>query len=94
MADADWSLAESSLIDRGWLVPAGGLGAGTLTGAGRVAHEDIERRTDDAAASPWAALGPPRTAQVGDLLDTLVAPIVAAGVIPPVNPIGVPLPRR
>ena len=92
--DADWSLAESSLIDRGWLVPAGGLDAGTLTVPGRVAHDDIERRTDDAAASPWVALGPPRTARVGDLLDALVAPIAAAGVIPPINPIGVPLPAR
>ena len=84
----DWAAAEARMIDRGWLDEAG-----RLTAAGRDIHDDIERRTDDAATSPWIALGPARTARVGEVLAVLVAPIVDAGVIPARNPIGVPLPR-
>lgn len=85
--DEEWTAAEASLIDSGRLD-----GTGVLTAAGQHLHDDIERRTDDAAASPWSALGPARTARAGELLDLLVAPIVAADAVPGRNPIGVPLP--
>lgn len=88
----DWAAGEAALVDRGWLVPPDGPGGGALTAAGRDAHADIERRTDDAAASPWAAIGPQRTERAAGLLDLLLAPIVTAEVVPAVNPIGVPLP--
>jgi hypothetical protein len=91
--EKDWAAAAASLAERGWLVPPGETGGGALTSAGRDAHADIERRTDDAAASPWAALGPQRTERVAVLLDILLAPIATAEVVPAVNPIGVPLPR-
>lgn len=85
--DTAWTAARDLLVDRGLFD-----GAGALTAAGRRLHEEVERRTDAAAASPWAALGPARTERAGELLDVLVAPIVAAGLVPAVNPIGVPLP--
>lgn len=85
--DEDWAAAEASLIDSGRLDETG-----ALTAAGHHIHDDIERRTDDAAASPWSALGQARTARVGELLDLLVAPIVATDAVPVRNPIGVPLP--
>lgn len=85
--DEAWTTAQASLVDRGLL---GATGA--LSDRGRHVHEDIERRTDAAAAAPWSALGPARTERVCELLDLLVAPIVTADVVPALNPIGVPLP--
>lgn len=85
--DEDWAAAEASSVDRGRLD-----GTGALTAAGHHIHDEIERRTDEAAASPWSALGPARTARLSALLDLLVAPIVAADAVPVRNPIGVPLP--
>lgn len=85
--DDDWSRGEESLRERGWLDPAG-----ALTSTGADAHAEIERRTDEAAASPWQELGPDRTARLTALLAELVGPVVAAGVVPARNPIGVPLP--
>lgn len=85
--DQAWTDAAAALTARGWLD-----GAGALTGAGRRVHEEIERRTDAAAASPWLALGPAGTARALDLLDVLVAPILAVDLIPVHNPIGLPRP--
>lgn len=84
--DEDWHAAESNVITRGWLGAAG-----ALTPAGEDLHADIERRTDDAAAAPWAALGTQQTERVLDLLEPLCASIRGAGIIPPLNPIGLPL---
>lgn len=87
--DQAWTDAAAALTARGWLD-----GAGALTGAGRRVHEEIERRTDVAAASPWLTLGPAGTARALDLLDVLVAPILAVDLIPVHNPIGLPRPRN
>jgi hypothetical protein len=84
--DEDWRAAESSLLDRGWL-----RADGSLTRAGHDVHEEIERRTDAAAASPWEALGPRHTERVAELLAPLYDAIVSAKAIPALNPIGVPL---
>lgn len=86
--EADWQKAEARLVNRGWLDESGAL---TTDGAG--AHEEIEARTDEAASSPWDAIGPEATARATDLLQPLVAPILVADLIPARNPIGVPLPE-
>ena len=85
-SDEDWQAGEESLRERGWLD-----GDGSLTAAGQEAHRQIERLTDDAAAPPWAVLGTERTDRVVELLRPLVAAVQDAGVVPPLNPIGVPL---
>jgi len=85
--DEDWQAAEERLIDRGWLD-----GTGALSVAGKSAHREIEARTDAAAASPWQVLGPVRTSRVAELLTPLLVPILAAGLVPAHNPIGVPMP--
>lgn len=85
--DGDWESAEEMLLARGWLD-----GIGALTDRGREAQREIEERTDDAAESPWEALGTSGTARAAALLGQLVVPIVEAELVPSVNPIGVPLP--
>ena len=85
--EADWQRAEARLVDRGWLDDSG-----VLTTDGTRAHEEIEARTDQVAASPWEAIGPEATDRATELLRPLVAPILAADLIPARNPIGVPLP--
>ncbi|MGK2876770.1 MAG: SCO6745 family protein [Nocardioides sp.] len=86
--EADWQQAEARLVDRGLLDESGAL---TTDGAG--AHEEIEARTDEAASSPWDALGPDATVRAAELLRRLVAPILAADLLRARNPIGVPLPE-
>ena len=85
--EEDWDHARHQLVARGWLDASG-----QLTQDGVRGRRDIEARTDAAAAGPWSALGPRRTARAMELPDALVAPIVAADVVPALNPIGVPLP--
>lgn len=84
-----WAAAEESLRSRGWLDDEG-----RLTDEGRNARQDIEDRTDDAASSPWAALGQRWTERAAELLHPLVDRLVVDNTVPAVNPIGLPLPAR
>ncbi len=83
--DEQWDGARARLARRGWTGPDG-----ALTPAGRAAHAAVERATDQAAARPWARLGP---AAVTDLAEVLT-PIAqaCAAVVPYPSPIGVPAP--
>jgi len=83
--DEQWDAARSRLAGRGWISPDG-----TLTPAGRAAHAAVEQATDQAAARPWARLGP---AAVTDLAGVLT-PIAraCARVVPYPSPMGVPAP--
>ena len=83
--DEQWDGARARLARRGWIGPDG-----ALTPAGRAAHAAVERATDQAAARPWARLGP---AAVTDLAEVLT-PIAraCAAVVPYPSPIGVPAP--
>lgn len=65
---------------------------GRLTAGGTALHEAIETDTDDAAAGPWEHLGADATAELERLLLPLAGRIVAAGLLPEPNPIGLPLP--
>jgi hypothetical protein len=83
--DEQWDGARSRLADRGWVGPDG-----TLTDAGRAAHAAVEAATDQAAARPWAHLGPQITAEAIKVLTPLAQ--ACASVIPYPSPIGVPAP--
>ena len=80
-----WDGARARLVGRGWIGRDG-----ALTTAGRAAHAAVEKVTDQAAARPWARLGP---AAVTDLAEVLT-PIAraCARVVPYPSPIGVPAP--
>ncbi|GAA1308660.1 SCO6745 family protein [Saccharothrix xinjiangensis] len=68
--EEEWDAAVDSLRSRG-LLAEGQVGTGQvktgLTPAGRALREEVERRTDEAAASPWRALGEDRTARFAEL---------------------------
>lgn len=59
--EEEWDAAVDSLRSRGLLAEG-------LTPAGRALREEVERRTDEAAASPWRALGEERTARFARLM--------------------------
>ena len=82
----DWDAAADRLRDRGLLD-----GSGELTATGRDARARVERATDVLSFRPWRALG----AGVEPVLEGLVDPverILAGGVIPFPNPMGLPRP--
>jgi hypothetical protein len=85
-SDDAWGSAKRELISRGWLTTTD-----ELTEQGRLGKDDIEERTDAAAESPWLALGSARTEELASLLGPLTAAIVDSGLIPVINPIGLPL---
>lgn len=84
----DWTAAQEELRDRGWLTHGGGL-----TQAGAAAREDIERRTDEAAAAPWRAVGADASQRLAQLLAPLAGAVLKAGYYRVPNPIGAPPPR-
>ncbi|HEY4375706.1 MAG TPA: hypothetical protein VGM93_01045, partial [Acidimicrobiales bacterium] len=81
----DWDAAVAGLADRGL---AGADGAATAEG--RAFREEVERSTDAAAMAPLDALGEPGTRRLIDVLRPFAAQLFALGILPPVNPIGLP----
>ncbi len=86
-SEADWQEARVRLVDRGLLT-----GDGDATGPGRPLRADLERRTDQLAARPYAALGPERVAELIEALGPARRRITAAGEIAFPNPMGLPPP--
>jgi hypothetical protein len=84
--DQEWTDAERALADRGWLD-----GHGRLTGAGTSGRAAIEAATDRLASDPWRRLGPTDTQALVDALVPLTRSVTASGVIPEMNPIGLPI---
>jgi hypothetical protein len=82
-----WSAATGELRSLGWLTDEG-----VLSSAGAAAREDVEHRTDEAAAGPWRALGEVGTARLAELLAPLAAAVLRAGYYRLPNPIGAPAP--
>jgi hypothetical protein len=80
----DWTAAERSLRERGWL-DAGGR----LTDEGRHARIEIERRTDELAMQPYLAIGDDAHC-LADSLGPIRDAIRASGTIPYPNPMGLP----
>ncbi|MFE1381040.1 hypothetical protein ACFW6S_19055 [Streptomyces sp. NPDC058740] len=81
---AEWSAARRRLAARGL------LGAdGTATEAGRALRAEVERRTDELAAAPWAALGPQSTARLSELLGGPWLAVIGSGLLPAENTLGI-----
>ncbi|MCM3847886.1 hypothetical protein ND486_16985 [Pseudonocardia sp. DR1-2] len=78
-----WAAGAEDLRARGWVDATG-----ALTTAGADEHDEIERLTDRAAARPWAALGPERTAELAALLAPMATAVLAAGDVPVHGPVG------
>ncbi|MEV8590543.1 hypothetical protein AB0424_26770 [Streptomyces sp. NPDC051180] len=81
---AEWSAARERLAARGLLDPSGGV-----TEAGRALRAEVERRTDELAAAPWAALGPDGTARLADLLGGPWLAAIGSGLLPSENTLGI-----
>ena len=84
----DWDAAVERLAERG-LVHADG----TATDAGAAEHETIERRTDELAAAPYAAVGDDTFDRLITHLEPAARTVAAAGEITFPNPMGLPPPR-
>jgi hypothetical protein len=84
--DGEWQRARADLVSRGWLDDA----SGQLTGPGASARDEVERRTDEAAAGPWRALGPDRRERLAALLTPLALAIIEAQGFPIPNRVGTP----
>lgn len=78
-----WAAGAEDLRARGWVDATG-----ALTAAGADEHDEIERLTDRAAARPWDALGPERTAELAALLAPMATAVLAAGDVPVHGPVG------
>jgi hypothetical protein len=85
--DEEWDAAAVRLTERGLTG-----GDGTITAAGRAAHDALEAATDQAAARPWDRMGPAGRAEVADVLLPLAQACAAA--LPEVIPVGRLQPTR
>lgn len=81
---AEWAAARARLAARGLLDAQG-----AVTGAGRALRDEVERRTDELAAAPWAALGPEATARLADLLGGPWLAAIGSGLLPAENTLGI-----
>jgi hypothetical protein len=79
---AQWAAARTRLVERG--LPDED---GQATAAGRELRADVERRTDESAAAPWAALGAAGTARLSELLGAYW--VLGTGLLPGENTLGI-----
>ncbi len=86
-ATFEWQAGEMHAREQGLIDDEG-----KLTATGAALHEVIEADTDDAAGGPWEHLGAEATTELEALLLPLAGRVVAAGLLPEPNPIGLPLP--
>ncbi|MGY1696488.1 hypothetical protein ACI780_16420 [Geodermatophilus sp. SYSU D00814] len=81
--DDAWDAAARELADRGWLDGA------ELSAEGLAMTTAIEADTDRLAVGPWRALGDTGCDRLAELLVPVRRAVVAAGLFPDRNPIGV-----
>ncbi len=81
---SDWAAAEDRLRTRGLLRGDG------PTAAGRVVRESVERRTDELAIAPYAAIGEATVTHLLDVLAPAAERIAASGEIRYPNPMNLP----
>ena len=87
-SEEDWSKTDARLRDRGLLA---GSDKATLTDSGWAALDEVEAHTDRAAWSGGLAiLGEDGVADVVDVLAPAVDAMWASGIIPDINPTGLP----
>jgi hypothetical protein len=82
--EPEWQAATDRLTRRGWLAE------GVLTPAGAAGRAGIESATDRAAERAFATLTADERDELAALLAELAAPVIASGIVPYPNPIGVP----
>ena len=75
--EAEWSVAEDGLRERGLLDRDGALSA-----AGAAHRASVEDATSRASCAPWEHLGPERSARLAEIGTGLTRTLLAAGVFP------------
>lgn len=80
----EWTAARGRLEERGLL-----RSDGLVTEAGRALRAEVERRTDEEAAGPWAALGEEGRARLVELLGPLWVAVLGAGLLPTETTLGI-----
>ena len=80
--DDDWDAAVESLAARGWVSTRGGP-----TDAGRDGLARIERRTDELASGPVAAIGVDAASALAEAALPVAQAVMKSGVIPAITPI-------
>ncbi|MFB7866284.1 hypothetical protein [Streptomyces sp. NPDC056069] len=83
-SEGEWAAARERLAARGLVNPDG-----TATDAGRALRAEVELRTDELAAAPWAALGPEATTRLADLLGGPWLTVIGSGLLPGENTLGI-----
>jgi hypothetical protein len=83
-SEEEWAAARDRLAARG-LVTADG----EATDAGRALRDDVERRTDELAAGPWAALGDKAMAELAERVGGTWVAVLGTGLLPRENTLGV-----
>ncbi|RSS51609.1 SCO6745 family protein [Streptomyces sp. WAC01280] len=80
----EWAAARERLTARGVLDAEG-----AVTDEGRALRAEVELRTDELAAAPWAALGPEATARLAELLGGPWLSAIGSGLLPADNTLGI-----
>ncbi|MFJ6519419.1 hypothetical protein ACIQJ4_14390 [Streptomyces filamentosus] len=80
----EWEAARDRLAVRGLVDADGGA-----TPAGRELRAGVERRTDELAAAPWAALGEDATVRLAELLGGPWLAAIGSGLLPADNTLGI-----
>lgn len=80
----EWAEARRRLEARGLLRPDG-----LVTEEGRALRAEVERRTDEEAAGPWAALGEEERLRLVELLGPLWVAVLGAGLLPSETTLGI-----
>lgn len=80
----EWAAARERLLVRGLLKEDG-----TATDAGRALRVEVERHTDELAATPWQALGAEDTARLAELLGPLWLEVLGSGLLPRETTLGI-----
>jgi hypothetical protein len=83
--DQQWDDAVRNLAQRGWVDDDG-----RATDEGIAGRAAIEAATDRLASEPWEQLGAGDTTALAQALTPLTRAVLASGVIPDVNPMGLP----
>ncbi|WP_406304660.1 hypothetical protein OHA61_23185 [Streptomyces sp. NBC_00885] len=82
-SEEEWEAARERLVARGL------LGADGVNEAGRALRAEVERRTDELASSPWAALGDEGRDRLADLLGPFWVEVLGTGMMPGETTLGI-----
>jgi len=84
-SEADWASGVRGAVERGLVTadPDGGL---ALTDAGRTLRSDLETRTDELSAAPYAAIGRAGCERLAELVKPFTDALWAEGVLPGSRP--------